>query len=226
MNIGILGTGVVAKTIGAKLDQLGHSVKLGTRDPAATLTRSEPDMFGGPPIRTWLESHPKVALVPFKDAAAHGEIVFNVLSGQGALAGLEAAAPGLADKILIDVSNPLDFSKGMPPTLSVVNTDSLGEQVQRALPQTKVVKTLNTVNANLMVDAKSLANAEHTMFVAGNDAGAKVEVTKLLQTQFGWKDVIDLGDISMARGTEMYVALWVRLFGGLKTPAFNLKIVR
>ena len=226
MNIGIRGTGVVAKTIGAKLDQLGHSVKLGTRDPAATLTRSEPDMFGGPPVRTWLESHPKVALVPFKNAAAHGEIVFNVLSGQGALAGLEAAAPALADKILIDVSNPLDFSKGMPPTLSVVNTDSLGEQVQRALPQTKVVKTLNTVNANLMVDAKSLANAEHTMFVAGNDAGAKAEVTKLLQTQFGWKDVIDLGDISMARGTEMYVALWVRLFGGLKTAAFNLKIVR
>lgn len=226
MNIGILGTGVVAKTIGAKLDALGHTVKIGTRDPAATLARSEPDMFGGPPLRTWLEAHPKASLATFKEAAAHGEIVFDVLSGQGALAALEAAAPALADKILIDVSNPLDFSKGMPPTLTVLNTDSLGEQTQRALPKTKVVKTLNTVNANLMVDPGSLAGGDHTMFVAGNDAAAKAEVTKYLQTWFGWKDVLDLGDISMSRGTEMWLPLWVRLYGALKSPHFNAKIVR
>ncbi len=226
MNIGILGTGVVAKTIGAKLHALGHAVKIGTRDPSATLARSEPDMFGGPPVRTWLESHPKASLGTFLAAANHGELVFDVLSGQGALAALEAAGPGLTDKILIDVSNPLDFSKGMPPTLTVSNTDSLGEQTQRALPRTKVVKTLNTVNANLMVDPGSLAGGDHTMFVAGNDAAAKAEVTRILTGWFGWKDVLDLGDISMARGTEMWLPLWVRLYGALGTAHFNAKIVR
>src|SRR6185503_11529353 len=153
MNIAVLGTGIVAKTIAGKLDALGHTVKLGTRDVKATLARSEPDMAGGPPLRTWLESHPKVTLVTHAEAAAHGEIVVNALSGQGAVAGLQTAgADNLRGKILIDISNPLDFSKGMPPSLSVVNTDSLGEQIQRAFPDTRVVKTLNIVNAFLMVD--------------------------------------------------------------------------
>jgi predicted dinucleotide-binding enzyme len=226
MNIGVLGTGIVAKTIAGKLDALGHSVKLGTRDPKATLARSEPDMFGGPPIRAWLESHPKASLAPFREAAAHGAIVFDALSGQGALAALEAAAPALEGKVLVDISNPLDFSKGMPPTLTVSNTDSLGEQTQRALPKTKVVKTLNTVNAYVMVDPKSVGGGDHTMFVAGNDAGAKAEVEKILKEWFGWKDVIDLGDISMARGLEMWLPLWVRIYGALKTGSFNMKIVR
>jgi predicted dinucleotide-binding enzyme len=227
MNIAILGTGIVGKTLAEKLDSLGHSVQLGTRDPEATLARNEPDMAGGPPLRVWLESHPKVTLAPFAEAARHGEIVIHSLSGQGALPGLKlAGAAALAGKILVDVSNPLDFSKGMPPTLSVANTDSLGEQIQRELPNVKVVKTLNTVSAFLMVDPGSLAGAEHTLFVAGNDPGAKGEVTRLLKEWFGWKDVIDLGDISMARGTEMWLPLWVRLWGALGTPAFNLKIVR
>lgn len=226
MNIGVLGTGIVAKTIAGKLDALGHTVKLGTRDPKATLGRAEPDMFGGPPIRTWLESHPKVTLATFVEAARHGSIVFDALSGQGALAALEMAAPGLAGKILVDISNPLDFSKGFPPSLSVSNTDSLGEQTQRALPSTRVVKTLNTVNAYLMVDPKSLAGGDHTMFVAGNDADAKAEVTSILKDWFGWSDVIDLGDIQNARGLEMWLPLWTRLYGALKTGTFNLKVIR
>jgi 8-hydroxy-5-deazaflavin:NADPH oxidoreductase len=226
MNIGVLGTGMVAKTIAGKLDALGHAVKLGTRDAKATLARNEPDMAGGPPLRTWLESHPRASLGTFAEAATHGELVINALSGQGAIEGVRSAAAALGGKILIDISNPLDFSKGMPPSLSVSNTDSLGEQVQRALPDTKVVKTLNTVNAFLMVDPQQLAGGDHSMIVCGNDAGAKAEVTKILEDWFGWKDVVDLGDITNARGSEMFVALWVRLYGALQTPMFGMKIVR
>jgi len=227
MNIGVLGTGMVAKTIAGKLGSLGHAVKLGTRDVKATLARSEPDMAGGPPLRTWLETQPRVTLGTYAEAAAHGELVVCALSGQGALPGLlSAGVEALAGKVLIDISNPLDFSKGMPPSLSVANTDSLGEQVQRAFPTTKVVKTLNTVNAFLMVDPQQLAGGDHSMIVCGNDAGAKVEVTRILKEWFGWKDVIDLGDITNARGTEMYLPLWVRLYGALQTPMFNIKIVR
>lgn len=227
MKIAVLGTQMVAKTVADKLVALGHSVKLGTRDVKATLARNEQDMAGGPPIRSWLESRPTASLGTFAEAAAHGELVFNALSGQGALPGLAAAgAANLAGKILIDISNPLDFSKGMPPSLSVSNTDSLGEQIQRAYPEAKVVKTLNTVNAFLMVNPAMLAGGEHTMFMAGNDPSAKEQVLGILQGWFGWKDVIDLGDITQARGTEMYLPLWVRLYGKLQTPMFSMKIVR
>lgn len=226
MDIGVLGTEMVAKTIAGKLAALGHDVKLGTRDVRATLARSENDKAGGPPVRAWLETNPKVKLVTMTEAAAHGAIVVNALSGQGALALAPALAEPLAGKILVDVANPLDFSQGMPPSLFVANTDSLGEQLQRALPRTRVVKTLNTVNAFLMVDPQQLAGGDHTMFVAGNDAGAKAEVTRILKEQFGWKDVIDLGDITTARGTEMWLPLWARLWGALQSPMFNLKIVR
>jgi 8-hydroxy-5-deazaflavin:NADPH oxidoreductase len=226
MNIGVLGTGMVAKTIAGKLDSLGHSVKLGTRDVSATLARSEPDMAGGPPLRTWLERHTRVTLATHADAAAHGQLVINALSGQGALAGLGSTGTALAGKILIDISNPLDFSKGMPPSLSVANTDSLGEQIQRALPETKVVKTLNTVNAFLMVDPRQLAGGDHSMVICGNDAAAKGEVTQILKQWFGWNDVVDLGDITNARGSEMFLPLWVRLYGALQTPMFGIKIVR
>lgn len=226
MNIGILGSGIVAKTIAGKLDALGHRVTLGTRDVQATLARGEPDMAGGPPLRTWLEAHPNVRLATHAEAAAHGALVINALSGQGALDGLRSVEAQLADKILVDISNPLDFSNGMPPSLSVVNTDSLGEQIQRALPGTRVVKTLNTVNAFLMVDPRQVAGGDHSMVICGNDSAAKTEVTKILTEWFGWKDVVDLGDITNARGSEMYVALWVRLYGALGTPMFGMKIVR
>jgi 8-hydroxy-5-deazaflavin:NADPH oxidoreductase len=225
MNIGVLGSGIVAKTVAGKLDELGHAVKLGTRDIKATLARNEPDMAGGPPLRTWLESHPRVQLVTLADAAAHGELVVNALLGQGAIPGLRELAGALAGKILIDITNPLDFSKGFPPSLTVANTDSLGEQIQRALPDTKVVKTLNTVNAFLMVEPKQLAGGDHTMLMCGNDAAAKADVAKLLKA-FGWSDIIDVGDIANARGIEMWVPLWARLFGALGTPMFGLKVVR
>ena len=127
-------------------------------------------------------------------------------------------------KVLVDISNPLDFSKGMPPSLSVVNTDSLGEQIQRRFPEARVVKTLHTINAYLMVDPAQLAGGDHTVFVSGDDPGAKGAVTDLLRS-FGWTDIIDLGDITTARGTEMLLPMWLRLFGALQKPVFNFKIV-
>jgi predicted dinucleotide-binding enzyme len=227
MNIAIFGTGMVGQTLAGKLSSIGHAVVIGTRDPKATLERNEKGPMGNPPYRVWAEQHPKVELATFADAASRGEIVISVLAGQGAISGLRAAGTdALAGKILMDVSNPLDFSKGFPPSLTVCNTDSLAEQIQRELPKTKVVKTLNTVNANLMVDPGKLAGGEHTIFVSGNDAGAKATVTTHLQEWFGWKDVVDLGDITSARGVEMYLPLWVALMSALKTPMFSVRVVR
>jgi predicted dinucleotide-binding enzyme len=152
-------------------------------------------------------------------------MVFNCTAGIASLEALKAAgAQNLQGKVLVDVSNPLDFSRGMPPTHSVCNTDSLAEQIQRAFPTAKVVKSLNTVTAALMVDP-SLIPGVHTMFVSGNDTKAKAEVIDLLKTGFGWKEVIDLGDITAARAQEMYLALWVRLYGKFKTPNVNIHVV-
>jgi predicted dinucleotide-binding enzyme len=224
--IGVLGTGPVGQTIAAKLAELGHAVFVGTRDPAETLARTNPDMFGNPPFAVWREQHPKVQFGTLAQAAAHGEIVVNATSGGGSLAALEAAGAGnLAGKVVIDLANPLDFSRGMPPSLTVCNTDSLGEQLQRAFPAARVVKTLNTMNAYLMVGPDKVAGADHTVFVSGNDAAAKQTVSELLRS-FGWKDILDLGDITTARGTEMILPIWVRIFAATGSPMFQLKVVR
>ena len=226
MRFGILGTGVVGKTIAARLDGLGHEVMVGTRDPKETMSRIEPDAYGNPPFGTWQEEHPEVQLGTFGEAAAHGEMVLNATAGVVSLEVLEQAGEdNLGGKILMDIANPLDFSKGMPPTLSVSNTDSLGEQIQRRFPEAKVVKTLHTMNAYLMVDPAQLAATDHTVFVGGDDGEAKAEVSELLRS-FGWTDILDLGDITTSRGTEMLLPIWVRLFGVLQKPIFNFKIVR
>ena len=225
MNIAVLGTGMVGQAIAARLLELGHGVVVGTRDPQATLSRNEPDSMGNPPFSAWAADHAEARLATFADAAAYAELVVNATSGFGALPALElAGADNLAGKVLVDISNPLDFSNGFPPTLFVKDTDSLGEQVQRAFPEARVVKTLNTLNANLMVNPKELGQ-ESTVFVSGDDAAAKVTVTELLHS-FGHTDVIDLGDITTARGTEMLLPVWLRLMGALGTAAFNFKIVR
>lgn len=215
MNIGILGTGGVGQTLAAKLIAAGHSVVIGTRDVTATAAKPE------------FKLPAQAKLATFAEAAAHGALLINVLSGHAAIEGLKSAGEAnLGTKPLMDVSNPLDFSKGMPPSLLVANHDSLGEQIQRAFPKARVVKTLNTITAALMVAPQSLAGGDHTMFVCGNESGAKAEVTKLLKEAFGWKDVVDLGDLSNARATEMLVVLWARLYGVLKTPSFGFKVVR
>ena len=225
MHIAVLGTGMVGQTIAGKLIELNHDVMIGTRNVAETLARAAPDRMGRPPFSAWHAQHPKANLGTFADAAAFGEIVFNCTSGMASLAVLElAGAESLKDKVLIDVSNPLDFSKGMPPSLSVCNTDSLGEQIQRALPETKVVKTLNTVNCSVMIDP-ALVKGDHDIFVSGNDPEAKATVTHILKDWFGWRSVIDLGDITTARGVEMTLPIWLSLVGVLKTSLINIKVV-
>ena len=226
MRFGILGTGVVGKTIAVRLDGLGHDVIVGTRNPEETLSRTDPDQYGNPPFGSWQEEHPEVRLGTFAEAAAHGDMVVNATAGAVSLEALEQAGEdNLNGKILIDIANPLDFSKGMPPTLLVSNTDSLGEQIQRRFPEAKVVKTLHTMNAYLMVAPAQLAATDHTVFVSGDDAEAKARVSELLRS-FGWSDIIDLGDITTARGTEMVLPIWVRLFGVLQKPIYNFMIVR
>jgi predicted dinucleotide-binding enzyme len=227
MNIGVLGTGVVGRALSGKLAALGHDVMVGTRDVARTLATTEPGRYGNPPFSEWQEGHPAVKLGTFAEAAAFGELLVNATNGAASLPDLEAAgAANLRGKTLIDISNPLDFSRGMPPSLFVCNTDSLAEQIQRAFPELKVVKTLNTVNALVMVDPRQVAGGDHDMLMCGNDPGAKAQVADLLKNEFGWKSVIDLGDLSAARGMEMYLPLWIQLMGTLNTPLFNLKFVK
>ncbi len=215
MKLGVLGTGVVGTTIGTKLVQLGHDVMMGSR------TKNNEK------AAAWVTaSGPKASQGTFAEAARFGETLFNCTSGLASVDALKlAGAANLNGKILLDIANPLDFSKGMPPTLSVCNTDSLAEQIQRAFPDVKVVKTLNTLNSKIMVNP-SLVPGEHDVFVSGNDRAAKARATEILKNWFGWKSVIDLGDITTARGTEQLLALWVRLLGTLGTANFNFKIVR
>ena len=227
MRIALFGTGPAGQIVGGRLAELGHQVTFGTRDPADTLARTEPDGFGRPPFPAWLAEHPGIALATFAEAAAGAEIVVNVTNGTGSLPALTAAgAENLAGKVVLDVANPLDFAAGFPPSLFVKDTDSLAEQLQRAFPAARIVKTLNTVTAFVMVDPRSLAGGDHTIFVSGDDADAK-ETAKELLRGFGWTDILDLGDLSTARGAELYVGFWVRLLG----PAggngmFNIKVVR
>lgn len=217
MRIALLGTGMVGRAIAARVAELGHDVTVGTRDVAATRAGDWAD---------WAGTHPGVDLAAHADATADAELVVNATSGDGALPALTAAGEeNLAGKVLLDIANPLDFSKGFPPTLSVLNDDSLGERIQRAFPRTRVVKALNTLTAELMTHPRQLADGDHTVFVSGDDAEAKKVVTELL-AGFGHTDVIDLGDITTARGTEMLLPLWLRLYGGLGTPLFNIKVVR
>jgi len=214
MKIAVLGTGMVGSTIATKLVELGHEVKMGSRQA------------GGEKAVAWVKAAgARASEGTFADAAAAGALVFNCTPGMAALGALAAAgAKNLAGKILVDVSNPLDFSKGVPPSLSVCNTDSVGEQIQRALPETKVVKALNTVNASVMVNP-ALVKGDHDLFVCGNEGAAKAEVAEILKGWFGWKSVIDLGDITAARAQESFLLLWVRLYGALKTPTFNIRVV-
>lgn len=211
MKIGVLGTGAVGQTLGAKLLTLGHDVMLGARAADNEKVLAFAERTGG-------------KAGSFGDAIRHGELVINGTRGDGSVAALLQGEQWLAGKTLIDVANPLDFSRGFPPGLSVSDTDSLGERIQRAFPEARVVKALNTVTASLMVDPGAIPGA-HTVFLAGNDLAAKEEARGLLRS-FGWQSIIDLGDITAARGVEQYVALWVRLMGALGTAEFNIEVKR
>jgi 8-hydroxy-5-deazaflavin:NADPH oxidoreductase len=215
MKIGVLGTGTVGMTISTKLAALGHQVTMGARESRNEKAAEWARKAGG-----------KAGHGDFPRAASDAEIVFNCTSGGGAVAAVTAAGKeSLKGKILIDLANPLDFSAGTPPRLLFHGEDSLGERIQNALPDTKVVKTLNTIAADVMVNP-GLVPGEHDLPMCGNDAAAKARVTLLLREWFGWKSVIDLGPITASRGMEVYVLFWVHLMGALKTPVFNIHVQR
>ena len=227
MKIGIIGSGIVAQTLGTKLVQLGHDVALGTRDPKKL---DDKKGFGGS-LGEWLakaneKTKGKANVVSFRDAAAHGELLINATHGQNSVDALKLAGDdALGTKVLIDVSNELDASKGMPPRVGASQDSCLAERIQAAFPELNVVKSLNTINCSVMVDPKALAGGDHSVFVSGNNAPAKAAVGELLK-ELGWTDILDLGDLSSARGPEMYMALWLRLWGATKTGAINIKVVR
>jgi len=209
MRIAVIGTGIAGRTLAQGLSRIGHDVVVGTRDPEATAKREE-----------WAGSD--LPLAAFGEAAAGADLVLNVTNGEGSLVAL--AQVDLDGKVLVDVSNPLDFSGGFPPTLTVVNTDSLAEQIQRAHPEARVVKALNTVNANVMVEPGRLPEST-TIFLAGDDPLAREAVRELLG-ELGWVDIVEFPTLDAARGLEMWLPLWVRLMANLGTPDFNLRLVR
>lgn len=217
MRIAVLGTGVVGRTLAAALVTHGHEVTVGTRDPVASLARDGADGFG-----TWAAAHPTIEVGSFAEAATGAELVVNALAGTASVAGVTAAR--IADgTVLLDVANPLDASHGFPPSLFVANTDSLAEQLQRAQPGLRVVKSLNTMTARLMVSPQELPG--FTTFVSGDDADSKAVVTRLL-TELGHTDVIDLGPLETARGAEALMLVWLRLWGVVGSPMFGYRIVR
>jgi 8-hydroxy-5-deazaflavin:NADPH oxidoreductase len=214
MRIAVLGTGDVGNRLATKLVSLGNEVMMGSRTAK------------NPKAAAWAQVNgAKASIGTFEDAAKFGEVVFNCTAGAVSLQALKLAGKkNLAAKVLVDVANPLDFSKGMPPTLTVCNTDSLGEQIQRAFPDAKVVKALNTIGNQVMVNP-AMVPGEHDTFVCGNDPQAKAKVVEILHA-FGWKSPIDLGDIQAARGLEMMLPVWVELMVALRTRDFNFKIAR
>jgi len=214
--IAMLGTGMVGDTLGSKLVELGHQVFMGSR----TASNEKAQAF-------FAKHNGKAKIGTFADAAAFGEIIFNCTAGSGSIEALNLAGiHNLKGKILVDVSNPLDFSKGSSPSLSIVNTNSLGEEIQKTFPDVKVVKTLNTLWCGLMINPGMLKGGDHTIFICGNDTKAKETVIAILK-QFGWTDksILDLGDITKARGTEMYLPLWLSIYGATNNGVFNIKVV-
>jgi predicted dinucleotide-binding enzyme len=209
VQIGIVGTGVVARFLGQAWAARGHQVTLGTRDPEQTRTREE-----------WADVD--LPLAAYADL--EGEVYVNSTRGDGSLAALQAVGPALNGKVVIDTSNPLDTSQGFPPSLFVKDTDSLAEQLQRALPEARLVKMFNTMAHEVMVDPAGLPQ-ESTVFLAGNDEAAR-RTAAALAADLGWTDVFDLGDLTAARGLEMYIPLWLRIYGAVGRPDFNIKVIR
>jgi predicted dinucleotide-binding enzyme len=225
MKIGILGTGSVARTLADKFTGLGHDVLLGTRDVAHTLATGTGTYSNLPPFGHWLRERHSVRLGTFAEALRHGPQTILAVSGTAVLSALESAgAAQLAEGVLVDLSNPLDFTNGMPPTLHICNTNSMGEEIQRSYPSLQVVKTLNSLTAAVMVDP-SLVPGEHQVFLCGNDDAAKRQVGDLL-VQLGWPAArqIDLGDITAARALEQLLPIWLRLWAKLQHPMFNFCI--
>jgi len=225
MRVGIFGTGVVGTTLGAALVRRGHEVMLGTRDVRRKMEEKAVDAQVS--FHEWLSKNKKIRLGTFADAAVHGELLFNATAGHGSIEAMAKIRPAdLRDKILIDVSNPLGPWTEGQLELFVANRDSLAEMIQRAHPGARVVKALNTVTAHLMVNPAGLAGGDHDIFVAGDDVPSRERVARFLRDEFGWKTVVDLGDLTAARGLEMMIMVWIKIWQVLGTGDFNFKVVR
>lgn len=224
MKISVLGTGMVGRALASRLHALGHDVVIGTRDTHETMRRltAEPD-----DLREWRDQTAGIPLLSFADAGDHAELLLNATAGIRSLEALTLVGESrLAGKVLLDLAIPLDLSAGLPPALTIANDDSLGEQIQRRFPEARVVKSLHTMYYEVMIDPARLAG-EHSVFVGGDDETAKRDVVELLR-QFGWpaSSIIDLGDISSARGTEMFSRLFFALYAQFQTFDFNINVVR
>lgn len=229
MKIAIIGTGSVGQTLADRLAKARHEVVIGTRDVESKLADNTKDQYGNPSFAEWISSYPEIRLMKYSEAGAFGEIIINATKGSASEEALsQTGKENLYGKIIVDVANPLDASKGFPPTLipELSNTTSLGEKLQQAFPDAKIVKALNTMWAGLMVNPQMIQNGDHSVFICGNDSNAK-QLTRNLLTDLGWNDsnIIDLGDITSARGTEAYLIFWLRVMGAMNTGAFNIKVV-
>ncbi|MFL5308279.1 MAG: NADPH-dependent F420 reductase [Polyangia bacterium] len=223
MKIGIIGSGVVGQTLGTKWLELGHEVAIGTRDPA----KVDDKKMMATSLREWrAKTGDRGQIVSFQQAATFGDVLVNATGGDVSIEALrQAGADKVGGKILMDIANELDHSRGMPPRSLASDERCLAEKIQATFPNLKVVKTLNTVSSIVMVNPKAVAGGDHTVFVSGNDAGAKAQVAELLKAT-GWTDILDLGDVSSARGPEMYMALWLRLWGATRNASVNIKVQR
>jgi 8-hydroxy-5-deazaflavin:NADPH oxidoreductase len=218
VKIGILGTGGVGRTLAAKLISLGHEVVIGTRNVEDTLARTAPDGMGGPPFKVWHSQNPKVKLVKFSEAASFGEILFLATFGDKTAEAISLAGKQNFDnKLVLDTTNPLDFSKGVPPKFTVTLGNSLGEQIQKHIPNAKVVKAFNTIGAHIMVNPNR-EEGSPDLFIAGNDSDTK-KIFSSLAEQMGWQSVIDLGDISQSYWLEANAMLWIHY--GFKYNSWN-----
>jgi predicted dinucleotide-binding enzyme len=199
--VGVLGTGEVGRRLAAGFRGRGHEVTIGSRDPDK------------PELREWLSGEGAgIQAGTFADAAATGELVVLAVLGDAAEQAIAEASPeNFAGKVVIDAMNPLDFSGGFPPKLSISGEDSLGERVQRTLPEAKVVKAFNIIGNAYFVDP-SFSEGGPTMLIAGDDAEAKRTVTDLL-TDFGWSEVVDIGGIEGSRELEAICIAWVKIGG-------------
>lgn len=222
MKIGMIGGGSVGQTLGAKLNEMGYDVVIGIRD--VTAAELGKDRANAETLAAWA-ARTGGRVVTMAEAAAHGEMVFNVTSGGVSLEALHrAGAKNLAGKVLVDVANALDFSRGMPPFLIPELTlhTSVGEEIQKAFPDTHVVKAFNTIAATVMVNPGAITQ-DHDLLIAGNSTEAKAKVAALARDAFGWKSVVDLGDIVGARGSEHLLPLWLRMWGVNGSPNFNIR---
>lgn len=220
MKIGVLGTGTVGESIASALVEKGFDVMMGSRTQ------------NNKKAAEWVaQANEHASQGNFNDAAAFGDMLFLCLNGANAMQAINTIdKENLAGKIVVDITNPLDFTKGLPPQIveGLGNSNSLGEEIQKAMPESKVVKTLNTVNYKLMVDAREVNKADHNLFMCGDDAEAKNKVRKFVADHFYWKAdrIIDLGGIESARAIEAIVPFWVLVYRSLGTPLFNFKIVK